>query len=292
MRTVILSSSNIVGTGNNVLTYDIPTTATFRDDYVAVASVSMYYSWFNISAALGNNTFTYTWDQAGSPTSITIPPGLYEVSTLNAFLQSEFIRLGHYMVQISTAQNVYFAEFVINPAQYVVQINTYSIPIASAPPVGYTIVAALPAAQNTMGMTLGSGLGALLGYTGGNLTIAPVAGLADFVQRSFQSNVSPNIQPNSTVLISVDGVDNPYASPTGVIYAFSPSVGVGEIVIEKPPQLCWVKIREGQYRQLTVRLLGSANNTPLPIKDPAMTIILAIADEQEALGFQTVKRFQ
>jgi hypothetical protein len=249
----------------------------------------MYYSWFNISAALGNNTFTYTWDQAGSPTTITILDGLYEVSTLNSFLQSKFIANGHYMVQNSTQQNVYFAEFVINPSQYVVQINTYSIPIASAPPAGYTIVATLPAAQNTMGMTIGSGLGALLGFTRANLTIAPVASLADFVQRSFQSNVSPNIQPNSTVLISVDGVDNPYASPTGVIYAFSPNVGIGEIIIEKPPQLCWVKIREGQTTQLTVRLLGSSNNSPLLIKDPAMTIILAIADESEALGYQRVR---
>ena len=284
MRTIIMSSSNIVGTGNNTLVYDIPTSATFRDDYIAVASVAIYYSWFNISPALGNQTFSYTW--GATTVDITIPPGLYEVSTLNDYLQSQFIANGHYLIETATQQNVYFGEFVINPAQYVVQINTYSIPIASAPPAGYTIITALPATQNTLGMTLGSGLGTLLGFTGTNLAISPVPALPDFTQQSFQSNVSPNIQPNSTVLISVDGVDNPYANPTGVIYAFSPSVGIGEIVIEKPPQLCWVRIKEGQTRQLTLRLLGSANNAPLSIQDPAMTIILAIADEQEALGFK------
>lgn len=293
MRTVILSSRNIVGTGNNTLTYDFPTTAVFKTDYIAVASVSMYYSWFNISSALGNNTFTYTWDSVGGATTITIPSGLYEVSTLNAYLQSQFIANGHYMVQNSTSQNVYFGEFVINPSQYVVQINTYAIP--TAVPAGYT--AGTPSTfprttQQSLGITLGSGLGALLGFTGANLTIAPVVSatlLPPFIQYSFQSNVSPDIQPNSTVLISVDGVDNPYSSPTGVIYAFSPNVGVGEIIVEKPPQLCWVKIRDGQFRSLTVRLLGSATLTALSIQDPAMTIILAIADESEALGYQRVR---
>ena len=291
MRTVILSSSNIVGTGNNTLTYNFPTTATFKNDYIAVASVSLYYSWFNISSALGNNTFTYTWDSVGGATTITIPDGLYEVSTLNDYLQSQFIANGHYLVQTSTSQNVYFGEFVINPAQYVVQINTYSIP--TAVPAGYTSGGGFPrTTQQSLGITLGSGLGALLGFTGANLTITPVVSataIPPFIQYSYQSNTSPNIQPNSTVLISVDGVDNPYSAPTGVIYAFSPNVGIGEIIVEKPPQLCWVRIREGQFRSLTLRLLGSSNNSPLPIKDPAMTIILAIADEQEALGFQRVR---
>jgi hypothetical protein len=87
----------------------------------------------------------------------------------------------------------------------------------------------------------------------------------------------------------VDGVDNPYSSPTGVIYAFSPNVAVGDIIIEKPPQLCWVKLREGQFRSLRIKLLGSFSQSGLLIRDPAMTIIMAIADEQEALGFQKTK---
>jgi len=286
MRTVILTSSNIVGTGNNTLDYQFPTTATFKNDYVAVASISMYYSWFNVTALLGNNTFTYTWGDLPA-TTVVIPDGLYEVATLNEYLQYVFIANGHYFVNTSTGTNVYFGEFIINPSQYTVQINTYVVP--TAVPVGYTSSAPLPATSKTIGFTLSSGLGLLFGYTGSNLVITQIADPTAFKQFSFQSNVSPNIQPNSTVLISVDGVDNPYSSPTGVIYAFSPNVGIGEIVVEKPPQLCWVKIREGQFRNIRVKLLGSANNSPLAIRDPAMTIILAIADEQEALGFQRVR---
>ena len=157
-------------------------------------------------------------------------------------------------------------------------------------------------AGSSLGFDLSLQLGALLGYT------APQAGLVNitssgvrilqqtgygaippYIQYSVQSNTAPNIQPNSTVLISVDGVDNPYSAPTGVIYAFSPNVAVGDIIVEKPPQLCWVKLREGQFRSLRVKLLGSFSQSGLSIRDPAMTIIMAIADEQEALGFQKTK---
>jgi hypothetical protein len=161
-------------------------------------------------------------------------------------------------------------------------------------------------AGNSLGLTLSLNLGALLGYTApqspagqGAITLTSsdvviaqtptIVSIPPYKQYSYQSNTAPNIQPNSTVLISVDGVDNPYSAPTGVIYAFSPNVAVGDIIVEKPPQLCWVKLREGQFRSLRVKLLGSFSQSGLAIRDPAMTIIMAIADEQEALGFQKTK---
>ena len=308
MRTVILTSSNIVGTGNNTLEYNFPTTATFKNDYIAVASVSLYYSWFNISQAFDNNTFIYEWGntQFGP---YTIPDGLYEVSDLNDYLQTIFIANKHYLVD-SAGQNVYFAEFIINPAQYAVQINTYSVPTVVGETTGYTVPAGFvypTGAGTSVGLYLSRNLGALLGFTAPQtgtstspavtisatnvdiLQVATVGAIPPYKQYSVQSNSAPNIQPNSTVLISVDGVDNPYSAPTGVIYAFSPNVAVGDIIVEKPPQLCWVKLREGQFRSLRVKLLGSFSQSGLSIKDPAMTIIMAIADEQEALGFQKTK---
>jgi hypothetical protein len=84
-------------------------------------------------------------------------------------------------------------------------------------------------------------------------------------------------------LFSVSSVDNPYASPTSVIYSITPSVAVGTIIADKPPQLLWNKLIPGSYSQLTITLLGT-DLRPLPIQDGAMTIILAIAEEVEALG--------
>ena len=62
MRTLVLNQTNIVQDGqNNKLVYSFPNSVLFKDAYVAVSSISMYYSWFNITSAINNNTFQYSW---------------------------------------------------------------------------------------------------------------------------------------------------------------------------------------------------------------------------------------
>ena len=93
MRTIILNKHNLVDNGkNNTMEYEFPNSVVFQDSYIAVKQVSMYYSWFNISSALGNNVFTYSWESGGfvygggipNTFTVTIPDGLYEISDLNA----------------------------------------------------------------------------------------------------------------------------------------------------------------------------------------------------------------
>ena len=62
MRVIVMNSSNLVQDGqNNKLIYKFPNSVVFKNSSIAVSSVSMYYSWFNISQASGNNTFNYSW---------------------------------------------------------------------------------------------------------------------------------------------------------------------------------------------------------------------------------------
>ena len=304
MRTVVLNNNNVLQNGpNNTRVYNFPTTASFDKSYVAVASVSMYYSWFNISSSYGNNTLTYQFPTTGTSFStftVTIPDGLYEVSTLNQFLQYTMIANGHYLVNNSTLQNVYFIELLVNDARYKVQLNTFAVPPGGAP-TGYTAgtgYTANPSALTTPSVVMSSGLGVILGFSGSSLSIPsytpsapPPSGPAistNFQAVSTFSNGTPNIQPNSSVLVSVDKVDNPYSSPTSVIYSITPSVSVGAIIADKPPQLLWNKLVRGQYSQLRLVLLGT-DLRPLQIQDGAITIILAIADEAEALGVVLAK---
>ena len=123
MRTIVLNRSNIESSNgyNNQFVYKFPTTVNFKDDFVAVSSVSLYYSWYNISEALGNNRFSYNWADSGTNNyqtyNVVIPDGLYEIADINAFLQSVFIANGHYLVN-ATSQNVYYAEVVVNSSRY------------------------------------------------------------------------------------------------------------------------------------------------------------------------------
>ena len=57
MYTIVLNQNNIINNGkNSTLVYQFPTTIDLTDKYVAVVSISMFYSWFNITAAAGNNS--------------------------------------------------------------------------------------------------------------------------------------------------------------------------------------------------------------------------------------------
>ena len=75
-----------------------------------IANVQIPYSFYNISAAYGNNQFTFYWPTAGSgtantSTAITIPDGFYTTTSLNAYLQQYCITNGYYLVNAS-GQNV------------------------------------------------------------------------------------------------------------------------------------------------------------------------------------------
>ena len=110
MKILVLNQTNIIPDGqNNKLVYKFPNSVQFKNNFIAVSSVSMYYSWFNITSAYVNNTYTYTWTQGATTTTytITIPDGLYEVSELNDFLQFAMIANGTYLIN-SAGQNVGF----------------------------------------------------------------------------------------------------------------------------------------------------------------------------------------
>ena len=104
MRVIVMNSSNLVQDGqNNKLIYKFPNSVVFKNNSIAVSSVSMYYSWFNISQALGNNTFTYSWTNGTTVTTyqVVIPDGLYEIAQLNSYLQFVMISNDTYLIDSS-----------------------------------------------------------------------------------------------------------------------------------------------------------------------------------------------
>ena len=291
MRTIVINSTNIVPDGeNNKFIYKFPNSVLFKDDYVALSSVSIYYSWFNITSAFQNNIIQYVWD--GVTFTINIPDGIYEVATLNALLQYSFIQNGHYLVD-ATGSNVYYAQFLVNPARYAVQINTYLFPTAL--PAGFTNPAGVvfPAVTFNPSIILPASINVILGYTAGFATdpnignaFVPPAG-DDFVSKlangtlSYISTQAPNIQPNSSLLVALSNIDNAYAQPSSLIYTIVPSVAVGEIINERPPNFIWNKLIEGTYNELRLTILGT-DLAPLKIRDPQITIVLVIRNKTES----------
>lgn len=298
MRTIIFNSSNIVQDGeNNKLVYKFPNSVLFKDSYISLSQAQMYYSWFNISTSLMNNSFSYVWlNNAGIPTTynVIIPDGIYEIITLNNFLQYTFIQNGHYLVD-NTGQNVYYAEFILNPSRYAVQINTFLFP--NALPAGWTNPAGIVFPYvNTFNpsITIPANLNKLLGFVAGlstnintnNLYVPPVSAYVSKLANgtlSYLSTTAPQVQPNSSILINISNIDNSYSQPTGIVYSIIPSVSVGEVINEKPVNYIWNKLIQGTYNEIRMSILGSSNLQPIQINDPAMTFIFVIKEGNETV---------
>lgn len=294
MRIIVLNSSNVVSNGlNSTLIYKFPNSVLFKGNSIAVSSISMYYSWFNISAAQGNNVFSYTWTVAAVTTTYTIviPDGLYEIDALNALLQFTFIQNGHYLID-SSGDNVYYAEIAVNPARYAIQLNTFLVPIALpatyVAPVGF---AGFPAVAQNPVVTFPPLFNEIVGYAPGfasnaNVGNAYVPPVSQYVSKlangtlSYISTVSPNVQPNSSLYVSCSGINNPYSQPSSIIYSMTPSVAVGGLITEKPPNFVWNRLIDGTYNELRVTFLGT-NLSPIKLNDNQITILLAIKDGDE-----------
>jgi hypothetical protein len=299
MFVIVLNQTNIVQDGsNNKLIYKFPNSVKFKDMYIAVSSIAMFYSWPSISASQSNNIFTYSWTSGVTTTTYTvlIPDGTYNISDINSYLQFVCINNGTYYIN-SASENVYPFELTVNVTRYAIGLTTYLIPTAL--PVGATAPAnfvGLPTTACNSVVTFPSAFNVIVGYTAGfqsngnvgNAYTPPTASVStNYASKtssgtlSYLSNLSPQVQPNSNVLFSMSNINNPYAQPSSIIYSLNPAgVSVGSLISDKPPNFTWNRLIDGTYNEIRLTLLG-VDLKPLQINDPNMTIILSIRDKDE-----------
>jgi hypothetical protein len=177
----------------------------------------------------------------------------------------------------SGGQNVYYAEMIINPTQYAVQVNTFAVPTSL--PSGWTNPASLVFPTTTFNpvLTFPARFNEIIGYAV-NFSTAINTGGGNTL--SYLSSVAPQLQPNSSLLIAMSGIDNKYANPNTIIYSVAPNVALGELIVEKPAQFNFNRLLSGTYNQLRFQFLGN-DLSPIVIRDPNMTIILVIKDQDD-----------
>ena len=326
VATIVLNSNNIVNDGNNnTLIYNFPNTVNFPHHEIAVQSINMFYSWVNISAALGNNKFTIYFPInsngiSGGGTAlnatvlITIPDGLYEISDLNNLIQFYCIKNGFYLIN-AAGQYVYYLELIVNPTLYSIQVNCYPFPTSSGwtyngsnqwtgnvgtayagwttplanITVGYLAFQGFPSATQTYSPQIyfPQGFNNIVGYPAGTYP----SNSATTTVISYQSSTAPQIQPNSSIYFAISNIQNKYSVPSSIIYAISPSVALGAEITDYPPQFAYNKLLEGNYNQLRLNILGS-NYQPLKILDPNMTILLVIRDTREIATADLISKLE
>lgn len=294
MKTLILNSSNVVaGSNNTIFKYTFPNGGyNFKDDYIGVQEIALFFSAFNISIDYNNNSFSYIWVD-GTSNTVTIPNGFYSIKSLNEYLQFVMIANKHYLVD-SAGDYVYLLEMIINQPQYAVQLNEYLISSAIATANSWTLPSGatwvLPTNSILPYFVIpNSNFKDIIGFTAGQYPSGTITGVPPAqvqtpsfaVSQSQLSSTAPQVTPYSSFLVYCSLVNNRAVIPSQLIFSFSPTdVVFGALQTFQVSELAWNKIEDGQYNEFTVEFRDQLGRQ-VKFQDPNTLITLVTKNKYE-----------
>lgn len=200
---------------------------------IALSSMSIYYSWRNITSAKSNNTLSYV-DTESKTQTITFPDGFYSISDINGYIQFVMKANGDYLVDDS-GNDYFFIDIVANSVY-----NCFTItmkPVPSTLPTSWTNPASmiLPLSNTTLELIIPStNIRYNLGFNAQSIPSTPQA-----TQYQINSDFVPQITDITSCYIHSSMVNNSFFCPSlrDVLYSFTPNVEYGNLIRLEPSNL-------------------------------------------------------
>ena len=279
MSSIISITQANVTSQPNVYQYNFPSgSVNFKQRKVAVSSVILPYSWYNVTSIFVNKNFCIvipvTNVSATTTLNITITPGFYTVSQLNSYIQNQLI-INNIGYLYNGTSNVYYIEIVANLVTDSAQLNCYVVP--NTLPGGWTNPGswALPSTGTRVPQLVISstqtGFGKLIGFGSGTFP----ASSTQTSTYSIQSQFNPQISPVSSVLMTVSLVNNILSSPNNIIGVIPITSQYATQIIYAPNELLWIDCLDGTLPSFTVSFLDQFSNQ-LGIIDTNITVSLIL----------------
>ena len=293
IQSIVFNSSNVVSSTNNTrYRFNLAQTSFFKKgSKVAIQSVTLPYSWYNISSSIFSNakySVIFPCSVAGGSTktiSITIPDGFYTLTDLNSYLQGIMIQNGYYLV--SGSNNVYFAQFVYNTSLYKIEIDCFPVPTAlgtytyGTTSVGWGAVSGtgsgLPATGYTPQVVLPAtgGINSIIGFASGTYPTTQQT-----TTQAFTSSLTPNLTPINSLIMLCNLVNNKYSINNKTIFGLTPNTTYGSNIVINNNTNTFIDIQEGYYNYIDLEFRDQNFNT-INIRDPNLCIIMLISDSGE-----------
>ena len=279
MKTLILNSSNVVpGSFNSKYKLNVSGAILETGDKMAIHSIMIPYSWFNISNNYNNNFFYYIMN--GVTYKIDLGNQFLTTEDINSILQYNLYSNGHYLVD-SNLVNWYPIEIMTNINKYSIQINCYRIPSTlqsqwtNPGNVFYNTITsaqALPQVQipetditKIFGLTAGI-------YPPLNTVIAPYSKISDF---------TPNLSPVNTILVKCNLANNEYMNPSDIIYSFTPNnVSFGSNIVVEAKSFAFINTKTGTISDIVITFVDQ-NLNAIQMQDKNLCIQLLIKSKDE-----------
>ena len=250
-----------------------PSNKTFNNKKVALQSLSLYNSFFNISAANNNNSITINF--LGSTYVHTFENGYYSVVDMNYALQKTMIA-NKIHVNSSKGTNVFFLELASNSVRYGIQINSYAIPNSSdSVERGYTqpdgATWSYPITATAPSLTFGNEFGSIIGQLAGTY---PTDTSQD---TGTVSEFSPQLSVVNSLLLTCNLVSSDEI-PHNSFFAFGLNAQYGK-QLEVNPYPFWKEVKNGSYQFVEIHIYDQ-NLIIQDLYDVDGNITLAIEDDK------------
>jgi hypothetical protein len=255
MNSLIVSeNTNKSATVTNEIRLDLATPITFKNQQVALSLLTIYYSWANITTALGNNTFSYIYNSTTYP--IVIDDGFYTIDDLNNYLQLKMQQNGHFMLD-SIGEPVYFLSIATNETYYRITLSADVIAVPSGGSNPNSLVTG-----STMQLVIpNNAFKTLLGFTNGSYPASP-----SVTNYAVNGSAIPVITNVSSILVSCNVANNDFNQFKDVIAVFTANKPYGSLLPIEPHNLIWYPVFNGTYSNISLRFYDQ-NYNPLQIID-------------------------
>ena len=273
---LIMSSANVVsGTNNSRYSYTfLNNSLTILDEAeICISNFVIPYSFYNVTTAYNNRTFTFFYPVGAAELSITItlPEGFYTVTDINAAFQQQMILNGNYLIN-AAGKYVYYATLLYNPTTYGVQLICQIIPTSL--PVGWTQPSnwvGYPSTARTPRIDISTNnFRNIIGFATGSYPVT-----SQLTDQSFLNTLIPLGSNINALVIRCSLVNNAIGMPSDVVDTIPINVTFGSNINYSPPALKNVRLQAGTYQKLEINIVDQNLNS-INILDSNVSISILI----------------
>jgi hypothetical protein len=239
---------------------------------IALSSMSMYYSWRNITASNNNNTLSYI-DTDSKTQTVTFQDGFYSISDIQGFLEYTMKANGDYLLD-GDSKEVYFIKIESNTVYNCFTVTMSAVP--SALPSGYTNPASmtLPVSATTLTLVIpATNIRYNLGYNAQSIPSTP-----NSTTYQLNSDFTPQITSITSVYLHSSLVNNSFFNPglRDVLFSFTPDVPYGNLLHIQPSNLLFSPVFSPSSFSAIDITFTDQNNKDLEILDYNYQVNLVI----------------
>ena len=279
-----LNSTNVSNTNTNTsFRYNfINGGFTCKDYEMCISSITLPYSFFNVSSYYNNKTFSLIFPTGATTITynFTLPDGFYTITDINSYIQQQCISNGTYLID-SSGNNIYFVKMVYNTTYYAVQFLYYLVPTLAGigtyvrPSSGLysTSGTGLPTTAYTPRLVLAStgSIRTIMGFESGTFPSSPATASSDEL-----STLTPIGSTVNSIIMQCSLISTRCTIPSDIIDSMPiNNVSFGSNITYQPPFENFVSVSDGTFNNFTFSFRDQ-NLNEIYARDPNVSITLII----------------